>query len=74
MGVDCLGGFSMQHKRHGDLERFLGAKYAKDLENNPELLEVYHQADDILFNTMDVMSMMNKFNMNIVGQPQRQAS
>ncbi len=64
----------MQHKRHGDLERFLGAKYAKDLEKNPELLEVYNQADDILFNTMDVMSMMNKINLNFVKPKAAQVS
>jgi len=60
----------MQFHKHGDLERYLGAKYAKDLANNPELMEVYEEADNILFNTMDVMSMMNKINLNFV-TPQR---
>ncbi len=45
--------------RHGDLEKYLGAKYAQDLAKNPQAMQAYEEGRDLLYGAMDVMSMLN---------------
>jgi hypothetical protein len=47
---------------HGDMEKYLGAKYAQQLADNRELHQTYEEARDVLYGSMDVLSMFNKVN------------
>lgn len=46
--------------KYGDLEKYLGAKYAQQLAENTGTREAYNDARDVLYGSMDVMSMFNK--------------
>ena len=46
--------------KHGDLEKYLGAKYAQQLAENPGARAAYEDAREVLYGSMDVMSMFNK--------------
>ncbi len=53
--------------KYGDLERYLGSKYAKDLSETAEreLLTTIEEGREILYGSMDVLSMFNKVNLAI---------
>ncbi len=63
---ELSGGINTMAK-YGDLERYLGSKYAQDLSANGEreLQETIEEGREIIYGSMDVLSMFNKVNLII---------
>lgn len=47
-------------KHYGDLEKYLGTKYAKEVSDDENLTEVYEESRAILNSELDAMAIMNQ--------------
>lgn len=48
---------------YGELEKWLGKKYAQDLSNAQPVRDLRHDARDVLYGSMDVLAMMAKLDL-----------
>ena len=48
---------------HGELEKYLGSQYARQLEQHQSMISDYQDAEHVLYGSMDVLSMFSKVNL-----------